>query len=147
MIVDTTKTTLLTREQALAQRKWVLIDAKNEYLGRVAVRIANLLRGKDKVNFTPSYDCGEFVVVINSDQLKLSGNKAKKEFWYRHSGYPGGLKQRSGAEMLEKYSDKLLTLAVKRMLPKNRYLSRALLEKLKVYKGSEHPHQAQLSNS
>ncbi|ADX98071.1 50S ribosomal protein L13 [Mycoplasma suis] len=140
------KTTLLTREEALARRKWILIDATDACLGRLAVQIANLLRGKNKVDFTPSYDCGDFVVITNSDKIKLSGNKLKNEFWYRHSGYPGGIKRRSGEEMLEKYSDKLLTLAVKRMLPKNRYLSRALLRKLKVYKGSEHPHAAQISS-
>ncbi|CCE66817.1 50S ribosomal protein L13 [Candidatus Mycoplasma haematominutum] len=141
------KTTLLTKEQAWAQRKWILLDAQGEYLGRLAVKIATLLRGKEKVDFTPSYDCGAFIVVVNSDKLRLSGNKAKNEYWYRHSGYPGGLKCRSGAEMLEKYSDKLLMLAVKRMLPKNRYLSRALLRKLKIYKGGDHPHKAQLPDS
>ncbi|RAO94933.1 50S ribosomal protein L13 [Mycoplasma wenyonii] len=147
MDINLGKTTLLTREEALAQRKWVLLDAKNVHLGRLAVQIANLLRGKRKANFTPSYDCGEFVVVINSDKLRLSGHKLTDKFWYRHSGYPGGLKQRNGREMLENYSDKMLMLAVKGMLPKNRYLSRALLNKLKIYKGTEHPHTAQLSNS
>ncbi|AEW45715.1 50S ribosomal protein L13 [Mycoplasma haemocanis str. Illinois] len=137
------KTTQLTKEQGLARRKWYLIDAKDLILGRMCVHIANLLRGKNKPDFTLNQDCGDFVVVINASQVRLSGNKREKEFWYRHSGYPGGIKRRSGAEMIDEYSDKLIRKAVKGMLPKNRSLSDRLLHKLKVYPSSEYREEAQ----
>lgn len=137
------KTTQLTKEQGIARRVWYVIDAKDQILGRVCVHIANLLRGKNKPDFTPNQDCGDFVVVVNASKVRLTGNKLDGEFWYRHSGYPGGLKSRSGREMVEKHSDKLFMNAVRRMLPKNKTLSHRLLHKLKIYAGSEHNHEAQ----
>ncbi len=111
-------------------------------LGKLAVKAADLLRGKNKVNFTPNCDCGDFLIIINSDKVRLSGNKAATEFWYRHSNYIGGIKKRSGQEMLDRYSDKLVYNAIKGMLPDNR-ISRKIIRKLKVYKNAEHEHQAQ----
>lgn len=112
-------------------------------LGRMCVHIANLLRGKNKVDFSPNQDCGDFVIVINASKVRLSGNKEENEFWYRHSGYPGGIKRRSGKEMIEKHSDKLVRKAVRGMLPKNKSLSHRLMHKLKVYPGEVHNHQSQ----
>lgn len=137
------KTTQITREVGLARRKWYLIDAKDLILGRMCVHIANLLRGKNKPDFTLNQDCGDFVVVINASKVRLSGNKAEREFWYRHSGFPGGIKARSGKEMIENYSTKLVIKAVKGMLPKNKSLSDTLLHKLKVYPLEEYREQAQ----
>lgn len=137
------KTTMLTKEAALQRRKWYIIDAKDQVLGRLVVEVANLLRGKNRPDFTPNQDCGDFVIIINANQVKLTGNKAKNERWYRHSGYVGGIKSRSGKEMIEKYPDQLIHRAVKGMLPKNNALSRALMHKLHVYANSEHQHHAQ----
>ncbi|OAL10159.1 50S ribosomal protein L13 [Candidatus Mycoplasma haematobovis] len=137
------RTTQITREVGLARRKWYLIDAKDLILGRMCVHIANLLRGKNKPDFTLNQDCGDFVVVINASKVRLSGNKAEREFWYRHSGYPGGIKSRSGKEMIENYSTKLVIKAVKGMLPKNKSLSDALLHKLKVYPLDQYREHAQ----
>ncbi|GCE63430.1 50S ribosomal protein L13 [Candidatus Mycoplasma haematohominis] len=138
------KTTQITREEGLKRRVWYVIDAKDQILGRMCVHIANLLRGKNKPDFTPNQDCGDFVVVINASKVRLTGDKADKEIWYRHSGYPGGLKSRKGKEMIEKYSDKLVHKAVKGMLPKNKTLSHTLLHKLHVYPDAEYKkHEAQ----
>ncbi len=123
-------------------RKWWIIDARDQVLGRVAVKAANLLRGKEKSIFTPHVDTGDFVVVINADKVALTGAKLEQKRAYRHSGYPGGLKSRTYAEMLEKHPAKAVEKAVRGMLPKNT-IGRAQLGKLKVYAGAEHPHQAQ----
>lgn len=138
------KTTMLKKEEALAARKWYIIDAKDQILGRLSVQIANLLRGKNKPNFTPNQDCGDFVIVINSKHVRLSGNKAKNELWYRHSGYVGGLKSRTGKEMIDKYSIKLFRDSVHGMLPKNNSLSLQLMHKLFVYEDQNHKHDAQV---
>lgn len=121
---------------------WHVIDAEDVVLGRLATQAATLLRGKHKPTYAPHMDTGDFVVIVNAEKVAISGNKPDRTFVYRHSGYPGGLKQRSVREMLEKHPDRLVEKAVKGMLPKNR-LGRAMAKKLKVYAGPEHPHAAQ----
>lgn len=123
-------------------RKCVLVDADGAVLGRLATQVANILRGKNKPQFTPNTDTGDFVVVINADKVQLTGNKAlQKEYW-RYSGYLGGLKTESFQEAMEKHPERVIEHAVKGMLPKNT-LGRQQFSKLKVYAGSEHPHAAQ----
>ncbi len=124
------------------ERKWYLVDAKDKTLGRLASKIAVILMGKHKPQYTPHVDCGDFVVVINADKVKLTGQKWEKKIYYWHSGYLGGLKSRTAKEMLEKKPEYLIYHAVKGMLPKNN-LARRMLKKLKVYAGENHPHQAQ----
>lgn len=136
------KTTFLKKEQVLNNKKWYIIDATDQILGRLAIEVANILRGKNKPSFTPNVDSGDNVIIINSDKVKLSSDKAEKEIWYSHSGYIGGLRARPGKVMLSKYSDELVVGAVKGMLPKNR-LSNQLIKKLHVYKNDKHPHEAQ----
>ena len=123
-------------------RQWLVIDATDVVLGRLASQVAVLLRGKHKATFAPHVDTGDFVVVINADKVALTGAKLEQKRAYRHSGYPGGLKSRTYAEMLEKHPAKAVEKAVRGMLPKNS-IGRAQLGKLKVYAGAEHPHQAQ----
>src|SRR4030043_1114025 len=123
-------------------RKWHLVDANGKTLGRLASRVAILLRGKHKPTFTPHMDVGDFVVVVNADKVALTGNKWKQKLYIHHSGYPGGLKSISAEKMKEKKPERLITMAVQGMLPKNK-LGRKLLKKLKVYSGEAHPHQAQ----
>lgn len=123
-------------------RKWHLVDANGKTLGRLASRVAILLRGKHKPTFTPHMDVGDFVVVVNADKVALTGNKWKQKLYIHHSGYPGGLKSISAEKMKEKKPERLVTIAVQGMLPKNK-LGRKLLKKLKVYSGEAHPHQAQ----
>jgi large subunit ribosomal protein L13 len=124
------------------QKKWYLIDAKDAVLGRMAVKIADYLRGKNKPTFTPNVDTGDFIVVINANKVKLTGRKLENKMYYRHSGYPGGLRSETAKERLSKCPEKIITDAVWGMLPKGR-LGRAMIKKLKVYSGSEHPHEAQ----
>jgi large subunit ribosomal protein L13 len=121
---------------------WHVIDATDVVLGRLAVQAATLLRGKHKPTYAPHMDTGDFVVIINAEKIAVSGNKLTDKFIYRHSGYPGGLRQRSVGEMIEKHPDRLVEKAVQGMLPKNR-LGRAMSKKLKVYAGPDHPHAAQ----
>ncbi len=125
------------------ERKWWIVDVKGKILGRAATRIATLLMGKHKPTWTPHVDTGDFVVVVNADKVTVSkdAKKLKKRYYY-HSGYAGGLKEKTLKEMMEKYPEKLMWLAVKRMLPKNR-LGRKMIKKLKIYRGEEHPHAAQ----
>jgi len=129
-------------EVAQTERKWWVIDAQNQPLGRVASRIATLLRGKHKPTFTPHVDTGDFVIVINALKVKVTGAKADKKMYYRHSTYPGGLTARTYSELLAKKFDAPLTLPVRGMLPKN-VLGRQLIKKLKVYPTDQHPHVAQ----
>jgi large subunit ribosomal protein L13 len=124
------------------ERNWLIVDAKDQRLGRLATRIADNLRGKTKPVYTPHIDTGDFVVVINADRIAVTGRKMDNKIYYRHTGYPGGLKQRTLAEMMKKKPEEVIRLAVKGMLPKNR-LGRAQLKKLKIYAGPEHPHAAQ----
>ena len=124
------------------ERKWYVVDAEGQTLGRLASEIATVLRGKHKPEFTPHVDTGDFVVIINAEKIKLTGKKMSTKMYYFHSLHPGGLKKFTAAEMIAKKPTKMLELAVKGMLPKNR-LGRQLGTKLKVYAGAEHPHQAQ----
>lgn len=124
------------------ERKWHLIDAEGQTLGRLATEIARVLRGKTKPQYTPHIDTGDFVVVVNADKVVVTGRKAEQKVYYRHTGYPGGLKETSYEVMMERKPTEVLRKAVKGMLPRNR-LSRAQLTKLKIYAGPEHPHEAQ----
>ncbi len=124
------------------EKKWYLIDARDKVLGRLASKIATLLRGKHKPIFTPHMDAGDYVVIVNADKVVLTGDKLEKKIYYRHSGYVGGLKETTAKEMLEKRPENLIRLAVKGMLPKNS-LGRRQLTKLKIHAGPDHPHQAQ----
>lgn len=124
------------------ERKWYVIDAADKPLGRVATEVARLLKGKHKTTYSTHLDCGDFVIVINSDKIVLTGNKLNDKYYRHHSGYMTGLKEISYKDLMAKSSDKALTLAVKGMLPKNS-LGRSMITKLKIYKGSEHNNQAQ----
>ena len=124
------------------KREWVLIDAEDQILGRVATRAAHILKGKHKPEYTPHVDTGDFVVIVNADKIRLSGNKAAQKTYYRHSGYPGGLKAESFERAMERHPERVIEHAVKGMLPKNT-LGRAMGKKLKVYAGPTHPHKAQ----
>ena len=124
------------------ERNWLVVDATGLTLGRLATQIADTLRGKRKPEYTPHCDVGDFVVVVNAEKVAVTGNKRAAKRYYRHSGYPGGLKSRSLEEMLQRRPEEVLRLAVKGMLPRNR-LSRKQLTKLKVYAGADHPHTAQ----
>jgi large subunit ribosomal protein L13 len=124
------------------QRDWLLVDASNQTLGRLATQIATLLRGKHKPTFTPHLDGGDFVIVINAEKVQLTGRKAEQKMYYRHSGYPGGFKAIPYRRMMAEHPDRILRFAVKGMLPKNR-LGRQQIKKLKIYAGPAHPHAAQ----
>ncbi len=124
------------------ERKWFVVDAENKVLGRLASEIAIRLRGKHKPNYSTHMDVGDFIVVVNAEKVKLTGNKLEDKMYYRHSGWIGGLKERNAKEMLEKKPTELLKAAIKGMLSKNS-LGRKQLKKLKIYTGSEHPHAAQ----
>lgn len=124
------------------QRGWYLVDAENKVLGRLASELAKILRGKKKPDFTPHVDTGDYVVVINAEKVNLTGNKLKDKLYFRHSGYPGGIKSVTAEDLQAKRPEDLIRLAVKGMLPRNR-LGRKVFKKLKVYAGAEHPHQAQ----
>jgi large subunit ribosomal protein L13 len=123
-------------------REWYVVDAAGQTLGRLATRIADTLRGKRKPQYTPHVDTGDFVIVVNAEKIAVTGNKLEQKRYYRHSGYPGGLKSRSLAEQLERRPTEVIRTAVRGMLPKNR-LARRQLTKLKVYAGPEHPHASQ----
>lgn len=138
----TRSTQMLTRAEALAARRWFLIDAQEQVLGRVASVAANLLRGKGRPGFTPHVDCGDFVIIINAAGVRLTGKKREQKIYYRHSGYPGGVRMRSAEARLKRHPDQLVREAVLGMLPKNR-LGRRLAAKLKVYACGDHPHAAQ----
>ena len=121
---------------------WVLIDAENAIVGRLAAYISKILRGKNKSQYTPHMDNGDFVVITNIEKIKFTGKKTKNKKYYRHTGYPGGIKARTPSMLLEKKPEEILKLAVKRMLPGGP-LAKKQLSKLKIYKGSSHPHEAQ----
>jgi len=124
------------------ERKWYVIDAEGKVLGRLASEIAKILSGKNKPIYTPHVDTGDFVIVINADKVQLTGNKLDKKYYRHHTGYPGGLKSIPYREMMDKKPEKVIELAVKGMLPKNK-LGRKMFKKLKVYSGPEHKHEAQ----
>ncbi len=124
------------------RRDWVVMDASDKVLGRLATEVARLLRGKHKPEFTPFLDTGDFVVIVNADRIRMTGNKLEDKKYYRHSGKPGSLKVETAKERMDKYPERVVQAAVWGMLPKNR-LGRKLLRKLKVYSGPNHPHEAQ----
>ncbi len=124
------------------EREWLVVDASDIVLGRLASQVAQILKGKHKPQYTPHVDTGDFVIVVNASKIRLTGNKMADKMKYRHSGFPGGLKEVPIATMLEKRPERVIELAVKGMLPKNT-LGRAMLKKLKVYGGPDHPHEAQ----
>ena len=124
------------------QRDWYVVDAEGQTLGRLATQIADALRGKRKPEYTPHVDTGDFVIVVNAEKIRVTGDKLHQKVYYRHSGYPGGIRSRTLEEMLDRRPEEVIRKAVKGMLPRNR-LGRAQLRKLKVYAGPDHPHQAQ----
>ena len=134
------KTTIAKKEEV--NQKWYLIDAKDKVLGRIATTIANKLRGKDKPTFSPHMDCGDHVIVINTDKIKLTGAKMDGKKYYTHSGYPGAIKEESAKRLMERKPTRVLELAISGMLPKNR-LRKVFMKKLKLYAGEEHQHSAQ----
>jgi large subunit ribosomal protein L13 len=136
------KTYIAGEEEIKTAQKWYVVDATNLILGRMASRVAAILKGKHKVFYSPHQDTGDFVVVINADKVKLSGNKLKTKIYLRYTGYPGGQRSTVLGDMLQKDPCKVVELAIKRMLPKNA-LGRRMFRKLKVYSGSDHPHKAQ----
>ena len=135
------KSTFMEKKETV-KRNWYVIDAEGVTLGKLAVEVANLLRGKGKVTYTPHIDCGDYVIVTNANKVTLSGNKLSDKMYYNHSGYPGGLRERNAQEMLEKDPVEMIERAVKGMLPKGR-LGRAQIKKLFVYAGPDHEHAAQ----
>ena len=134
------KTTAL-RTQDIEQ-KWYLLDCSGKRLGRLSVQVANILRGKNKPEYTPNSDVGDFVVLVNAKNIEVTGNKSENKIYFRHTGYPGGFKQISFKDQLEKDPEKIIRDAVKGMLPKNK-LNRQIIKKLKVYNDEVHPHEAQ----
>lgn len=134
------RTYVATKENR--QRDWVVVDAAGKTLGRLATQVADSLRGKRKPEYTPHCDVGDFVIVVNAEKISVTGNKREDKLYYRHSGYPGGLRSRTLGDMLERRPEEVIRIAVKGMMPRNR-LARAQLRKLKVYAGPEHPHAAQ----
>ncbi len=127
---------------AEVERQWVVVDAQGQTLGRLATRVASILRGKHKPGFSPSVDCGDYVIVINADKIHVTGRRMDQKMYYRHSGYPGGLSEISLRDQLQQFPTRPIEAAVRGMLPKNK-LGRKVFKKLKVYAGEEHPHQAQ----
>ena len=121
------------------EKKWLLLDASNKTLGRLSAKISSILMGKNKAQYTPHNDLGDYIVVINAEKVKVTGNKDIQKKYYRHSGYPGGLKSSTFSEIIEKNPEDIIFKAVKGMLPKNK-LSNSMISKLKVYKGENHPH-------
>ena len=121
------------------EKKWLLLDASNKTLGRLSAKISSILMGKNKAQYTPHNDLGDYIVVINAEKVKVTGNKDIQKKYYRHSGYPGGLKSSTFSEIIEKNPEDIILKAVKGMLPKNK-LSNSMISKLKVYKGDNHPH-------
>jgi large subunit ribosomal protein L13 len=135
--------TYFPKEEDIAKKDWYVVDADGAVLGRLAAKIAAILRGKNKPTFTPHEDMGDFIVVVNAEKIKLTGRKLEQKNYAKYSGYPGGLRVQNARTMLAKKPEDVIMLAVKGMLPKN-ILGRHMLSKLKVYKGSEHPHRAQM---
>ena len=124
------------------EKSWLLVDASDKTLGRLSTYIAKILMGKNKPEYTPHNDVGDYVVVINAEKIKVTGNKNEQKTYYRHSGYPGGIKSKNFNDLITSYPERIITSAVKGMLPKNK-LSKSVIKKLKVYKGETHPHSAQ----
>lgn len=140
--MDTLSYKTISANKATVQKEWLLVDAEGETLGRLASKVAKMLRGKYKPNFTPHVDCGDNVIVINSEKINLSGNKLESKTYIRHTGYPGGQRSQTAGELMEKNPAQVIEKAVKGMLPKNK-LGAELFRNLKVYVGSEHNQEAQ----
>ncbi len=140
--MDTLSYKTVSANKATTVKEWVVVDATDMVLGRLASKVANMLRGKYKPNFTPHVDCGDYVIVVNAEKIKLTGNKFADKVYIRHTGYPGGLRKRTVQEMLEKFPERVVEKAVKGMLPKNR-LGSQLYRNLHVVVGPEHKHEAQ----
>ncbi|MFS0675135.1 50S ribosomal protein L13 [Ornithinibacillus sp. 179-J 7C1 HS] len=135
------RTTFMANENNI-ERKWLVVDAEGKRLGRLASEVAAILRGKHKATYTPHVDTGDYVIILNADKIELTGNKLSDKMYYRHSGHPGGLKERTADEMRTKYPEQMLEIAIKGMLPKGS-LGRKMAKKLHVYRGAEHNHAAQ----
>ncbi len=131
-----------TTKTAEIKREWYLVDAQGQTLGRLASKIASIIRGKHKPIYSPHLDCGDFVIVINADKVRVTGRKLDQKNYYRHSGYPGGLKTTNLRDQLAQHPERVIETAIRGMLPKNK-LGRQMIKKLKVYAGDAHPHQAQ----
>lgn len=144
--MDTLSYKTISANKATVTKEWVVVDATDQTLGRLASKVAKLLRGKYKPNFTPHVDCGDNVIIINADKVVLTGNKWNDRVYLRYTGYPGGQRETTPAQLLEKGADRLVSKVVKGMLPKNK-LGAALLKNLHVYAGTEHPHEAQQPKS
>jgi len=140
--VDTLSYKTVSANKATVNKEWLLIDAENEVLGRLATKVAKLVRGKYKTNFTPHVDCGDNIVIINAEKVVLTGSKVDSKVYTRHTGYPGGQRFTSPKELLNKHPERIIKMAVKGMLPKNK-LGRAINGNLFVYAGTQHPHEAQ----
>ena len=130
------------QKKETVERNWYVVDATGKTLGRLATQVATVLRGKNKPTYTPHVDCGDYVIVVNADKVVLTGNKLEDKKYYNHSGYSGGLRERTAKEMIEKYPEEMVERAIKGMLPHGR-LGRAMGKKLFVYRGSDHKHEAQ----
>ena len=144
--MDTLSYKTISANKGTVTKEWVLIDAENQYLGRLASKVAVMIRGKHKPNYTPHVDCGDNVIIINADKITLSGNKWDQKEYVRHTGYPGGQRFTSARQMMAKKPTAMVEKAIKGMLPKNK-LGSALFRNLFVYAGNEHPHQAQKPKS
>ncbi|OQD43711.1 50S ribosomal protein L13 [Croceivirga radicis] len=140
--MDTLSYKTISANKATVNKEWLLVDAEGETLGRLASKVAKILRGKHKTNFTPHVDCGDNVIVINADKITMTGNKWNEKTYLRYTGYPGGQRSTTATELLEKYPERLIEKSVKGMLPKNK-LGADLFRNLKVYAGAEHDHEAQ----
>lgn len=140
--MDTLSYKTVSANKATVNKEWLLIDAENEVLGRLATKVAKLVRGKYKTNFTPHVDCGDNIVIINAEKVVLTGSKVDSKVYTRHTGYPGGQRFTSPKELLNKHPERIIKMAVKGMLPKNK-LGRAINGNLFVYAGTQHPHEAQ----
>lgn len=140
--MDTLSYKTQSAKKETVTRAWLVVDAEGQPLGRLASKLATILRGKHKPSYTPHVDCGDNIIVLNAEKVKLTGNKMTQKIHYTHSGYPGGQKQRTPEQILAKYPNRLIEIAVKGMLPKTK-LGNAMIKKLFVYEGTEHPHQAQ----
>ena len=132
----------VSAKKETVRRDWYVVDATDKVLGRIATEIANRLRGKHKPEYTPHIDTGDYIVVVNADKVRVTGNKVTDKIYFRHTGYPGGIKETSFGKLMETYPERAIEIAVKGMMPRNK-LSRAMLGKLKIYAGGEHPHTAQ----
>ena len=132
----------ISAKKETVRRDWFVVDATDKVLGRIATEIANRLRGKHKPEYTPHVDTGDYIVVVNADKVRVTGNKVTDKIYFRHTGYPGGIKETSFGKLMETHPERAIEIAVKGMMPRNK-LSRAMLDKLKIYAGGEHPHTAQ----